>query len=145
MKREVNKLTNNTFYIDMKEYFGEDSIKEIAKRGQLQGEELNQFLFEKLYREFKMFLASKMMKQATFDKNEYCTQILIIEYNELTWLIKVKHHQHLQRFYKDKYGNWHNSLPFGCGKYGIVEEEDRMVIDTYTEQLNLEIVESEDY
>ena len=50
MKREVNKLTNNTFYIDMKEYFGEDSIKEIAKRGQLQGEELNQFLFEKLYR-----------------------------------------------------------------------------------------------
>ena len=29
MKREVNKLTNNTFYIDMKEYFGEDGIKKI--------------------------------------------------------------------------------------------------------------------
>lgn len=145
MKREVNKLTNNTFYINMIEYYGEDSIKKISEQGQLAGEELNQFLFEKLYREFKMFLTSKMMNQANFDKNGYCTQILIIEYNELTWLIKVKHHQHIQRFYKDEYGNWHDLLPFGCGKHGIVEEEDRMVVDTYTEQLNIEIVESEDY
>ena len=53
MKREVNKLTNNTFYINMIEYYGEDSIKKISEPGQLQGEELNQFLFEKLYREFK--------------------------------------------------------------------------------------------
>lgn len=145
MKREINKLTKNTYYIDMEEYFGEDIIENISEQGKLYGDELYKFLFEKLYREFRMFLASRMMKEAVFDKNGYCTQVLIIEYNELTWLVKVKHHKHLKRFYKNLYGDWNSILPFGCGKYGIVDEEDRMVTDTYVERLNLEIIEEEEY
>lgn len=130
MKREVTKLTNNTFYINMIEYYGEDSIEKISKREHLTGDKLIEYLYKKLYREIKMFLIGRMEKQTTYDKNRECTQILIIEYNELTWVLEVNHKKFMQHFYIDYLGNKRTFLPFGTGKTSIVEERDELVIES---------------
>lgn len=130
MKRDVTKLTKNTFYIDMEEYYGEDSIKRISKEERMIGEELTEYLYKKLFNEFKMFLCAKMQKQAEFDEDGRCVQILIIEYHQKTWVLRLNHHKFLQHSYKDCYGNWHTILPFGTGKTFIREEKDEWTIDT---------------
>lgn len=137
MKREVNKLTKNTFYIDMEEYYGVDSIKRIAEQEKLEGEELTKFLYEKLLREFKMFLSSKMLNQAVFDKDGYCRQILIIEYNELTWLIEVINHKYIKHYNKKRCVYFDtNSKTYSESYTG--EEKDELVTDTKIREIKRE-------
>lgn len=137
MKREVSKLTKNTYYIDMEEYFGMDSIKRISEKEKLTGEELTKFLYDKLLREFKIFLISKMTDNAVYDENGYCKQILIIEYNELTWLIEVisnqyiKHHNKKRWEYFDTYSHKYYECFVG-------EEKDELVTDTKIREIKRE-------
>lgn len=128
MKRDVTKLTKNTYYIDMEEYYGEDSIKRISEKEGFIGKELIEYLYYKLYREFKMFLESKMIKESTFDKNGYCIQVLIIEYDKKTWVHEVILHKHMQHHYIDCHGVKYTNIPLGKEK-NIMKEEDNLVVD----------------
>lgn len=113
MKREVVKLTKNTFYIDMVEYYGEEKIKEISEREQLTGDDLKEYLYKKLEIEFNLFLASRLSEFANFNEQGECTQIVNVEYDDCTWVWEVKHSTYMQHQYIDVAGNAHNFLPVG--------------------------------